>query len=75
MCWINNYSLFKRRKTEINTEEIVNKLNNGRLAKRAEDEEIAKDEAFIAAAFRCVSLYSPYHIKVSQGEMLLVGRG
>jgi len=41
-----------RRKTEINTEEIVNKLNNGRLAKRAEDEEIAKDEAFIAAAFR-----------------------
>ena len=40
------------RKTEINTEEIVNKLNNGRLAKRAEDEEIAKDEAFIAAAFR-----------------------
>ena len=61
MCWINNYSLFKRRKTEINTEEIVNKLNNGRLAKRAEDEEIAKDEAFIAAAFRCVSLYSPDH--------------
>ena len=30
----------------------MNKLNNGRLAKRAEDEEIAKDEAFIAAAFR-----------------------
>ena len=60
MCWINDYSLFKRRKTEINTEEIVNKLNNGRLAKRAEDEEIAKDEAFIAAAFRCgfVSLCS-----------------
>merc|ERR1712130_1005468 len=32
--------------------EIVNKLHGGRLAKRAEDEEIAKDEAFIAAAFR-----------------------
>jgi len=41
-----------RRKTEVNTEDIVRKLNNGTLAKRAEDEEIAKDEAFIAAAFR-----------------------
>merc|ERR1719400_2138217 len=32
--------------------EELKKLNRGRLAKRAEDEEIAKDEAFIAAAFR-----------------------
>ena len=46
------------RKTEVNTEDIVRKLNNGTLAKRAEDEEIAKDEAFIAAAFRFSNFYN-----------------
>ena len=46
------------RKTEVNTEDIVMKLNNGTLAKRAEDEEIAKDEAFIAAAFRFSNFYN-----------------
>jgi len=42
-----------RKKTEINIDEMMVQMNSGQIAKRVEEEdEIAKDEAFIAAAFR-----------------------
>jgi len=42
-----------RKKTEINIDEMMDQMNSGQIAKRVEEEdEIAKDEAFIAAAFR-----------------------
>jgi len=42
-----------RKKTEINIDQMMVQMNSGQIAKRVEEEdEIAKDEAFIAAAFR-----------------------
>jgi len=42
-----------RKKTEINIDEMMDQIKSGEIAKRVEEEdEIAKDEAFIAAAFR-----------------------
>jgi len=42
-----------RKKTEINIDDMMDQMNSGQIAKRVEEEdEIAKDEAFIAAAFR-----------------------
>jgi len=42
-----------RKKTEINIDDMMDQMKAGEIAKRVEEEdEIAKDEAFIAAAFR-----------------------